>query len=109
MSEEEKKLKTLKYLKHECKWRDISTDVSKAVLVKVNIKYAEADLKNVAIAWIKALDSDYPIASDFESSDISTFEASLDLQKLMSEDCIREAIIEWIKYFFNITEKDLKK
>lgn len=65
---------------------------------KINT-YSENDLKQEAIKWIKELKkgSDSKYKSEW-------------LQDEMKVDCSEhdDLVIEWIKYFFDITEEELK-
>lgn len=75
------------------------------------------DLRQEAINWIKWFDlhsnPDEVYKQETRSSEEAYFYAKIDLESINRKDAIeiirsRIAIRDWIKYFFNITEEELK-
>jgi len=85
-------LKTLKDLKRDV---PIVTPTSSKLLQGVLL---ETELKAEAIKWVKELEKGMPQ------------EAYIDVGRRSQKFtfCMGRARIDWIKYFFNLTEEDLK-
>lgn len=98
------KLKTLKDLNwaldENTHWVDISTDKSKMVMKPQSEVVNIQDLKNEAIKWIEALERGFKSNSNVNSEGNPFLALAFELPN--------DGLIDWIKGFFNIEEKNLK-
>ena len=69
--------------------------------------YLEYDeVKEEAIKWINLLEHHFEKAGNYKSEYLKFLDDTIGRKPTDNDDC--EIITTWIKYFFNITEKDLK-